>query len=191
MAEDNIMRQFDRGLTGWLTNYARRNHWRVQSFITEEDLVQDGYLLAVKCARRYGTELEQRHFMALVQRSFSNHIADLARDAGRIKEVHASDYAEDVGESEGSVWQKLLGSDSELATLAVTLAEAPKEVVDVLSLLATEAGRAALCTPFRRSRSTGARESSNERLCRLLSVQGYDPEDTDLVETVRNYFQPA
>jgi len=97
----NVDVYFDAGLRGWLKTTAVKEHWRVASWYSVEDLVQDGYVCYCKCRDRYTlavpqpgdrpdgyahqnlftdqpNEKQRKHFMSLVQRAFYNHIYTLS-----------------------------------------------------------------------------------------------------------------
>src|ERR1017187_5465900 len=85
---------YDSGLEGWIKNTAFREHWRLRTWYSMEDLVQDGYICYCKCRNRYTmnppspehqdlntdtpNDAQRKHFMALVQRTFFNHIMTLS-----------------------------------------------------------------------------------------------------------------
>ncbi|MFA5699618.1 MAG: hypothetical protein WC954_07810 [Sphaerochaeta sp.] len=76
----------DEGMKRWIVATAYRNHWRVAAWYDLDDLIQDGYLSYHKCATKYDRLIrkrkpkkeDRRNFMALVKRTFENHIHDLA-----------------------------------------------------------------------------------------------------------------
>lgn len=86
---------FDEILCSWITSYARSQRWRIAGWYSVKDLIQDGYICYCKCRDAYTLgkpdpaathdlhtntpdESQRRHFMALVQRAFKNHIHTLS-----------------------------------------------------------------------------------------------------------------
>jgi hypothetical protein len=85
-------------VVGWIIKHARTNYWRVAGWYELDDLIQDGLLCGYKCLAIYGTpipneagridrprldEINEPHFMSLVQRTFYNHMGQLIRDKRR------------------------------------------------------------------------------------------------------------
>ena len=178
------VREPDKGLKGWMVRYARANMWRVPAYYTLEDLIQDGYVQFYRCCHRYGAT-EPRHFMALFKRCYSNHITDLANERTATK---AETSLSDLGVVDDTAFYERAAGQDDLSAIATLLVGAPKEVVDVLRMFTTDAARA-LREPYdqggRRKRGqVHARETTNERWCRLL---GYDPNEVDLPDLVRSF----
>lgn len=181
----------DQGLERWIKSTAKRNHWRVASWYELEDLIQDGYLCYSKCAARYGrlgrkrnpTKENRRNFMALVKRTYENHIHDLAaeRTAQPEKPISQLHGPDDTAEA----WLERHGSiEQAIADLAMVLKTTPKEIGAFLGVLTNDAFEGIAYVRVKRRRAY-VRETTNEHYCRLL---GLDPKTIDIVEEVRQYF---
>lgn len=192
----------DKAMRGWIFNTARKNYWRVSSWIEFEDLVADGYLCYYKCRNRYTLLTDKadplpedkKRFMGLVQAAFSNHITNLANRRTAVNETALSAcFDEDTSAEQ---LDKLAPPQFEEATLRVLLATAPKEVVALLELLLKD-GRDTV--PYARTRirrvttavgervrlmRRGRRESPNEHYCRRL---GLDYRTVDIISLVRSH----
>lgn len=188
----------------WLTSFARRNLWRVAVWYDIEDLIADGYMVFVQCRNKYWYVTERKHFMALFQRCYFNHITDLAnkhsRDSsGYLAEVQKEDNGTtdgdrrfgqrwrqvqvtneaDTSPDRGDGFDRLVPPDFPVADLSVLLSQAKGPVKAVLELFTTDAGLERL-----RSIPQGAHEHTNRYLCRLL---GLDPKSHNLPELVRSF----
>ena len=87
-------------LQNWIVFKANKELWRMQTWYTLADLIQDGYMCYAKCARRYQPKMpkkpsqgDKKWFMALVQTTFHNHIMTLSATAARTKEDCISQIA--------------------------------------------------------------------------------------------------
>jgi DNA-directed RNA polymerase specialized sigma24 family protein len=178
---DNFL---DDGMRGYIHNKARKEYWRVSSWYGLEDLVQDGYMCYAKCKARYaGTVTEQRHFMALVQTAFHNHIMTLAGRHHLVKESTISQLTPE-GKQEAAVWDAITPPEGESATFRTLLAQAPAEFKQLISLLVKDGVEAYKWVKPEGSRKA-VRQTTNEYLCGLI---GKDPEDEDLVGQLKAYF---
>jgi len=131
----------DDGLRGWLSNTARKEHWRMALWYSLDDLEQDGYLCYMKCVRAYPqisgienpTHGERKWFMALVQTAYRNHIMTLAGKFAIGKEETVPDVAS-TDERGGSL-EELMPPASEVASILLTLKNAPAEIRDAIDKL--------------------------------------------------------
>lgn len=169
--------RLDEGLERWIHKTAAAQFWRVSGGYELEDLVQDGYLYWALCRERYRHVTEKRHFMALFMTSYQNHITNLAN--ARTKRGHVDCAVPDV---EPSVLARMIGVETEGATLATLLEHAPPVLKRAFGLFCTDAGRATLRQEFQRV--NGVRETTNQFLCRLLGV---DPTTVNLPKLMKDY----
>lgn len=178
---------FDEGMEGFIINTARREYWRVAGLCDLDDLIQDGYLCYCKCAKRYGDprnrdvpgEMTKSWMQALVGRAFMNHIFTLARK----KEHGFAQSASEVvlgDETPEELLDRCSPAQEETGSFRVLLAQAPREFLSLLKLLAGD-GKEALSF----QRAGRRRETTNEYYCRLL---GLNPAERDLVGELRAYF---
>lgn len=180
----------DAGLRGFILNTARREYWRVCELCDLSDLVQDGVMLAWKCYQRYvlprtdltGSKGDRRWFQALVKTSFMNHISSLAAKHKGVSVRPAADFAALAEDGDAyDVLEQNAPPAPELGTLAALLAQAPRELLELVRLLAGD-GKEALS--FLRKGRAG-RETTNEYYCRLLNV---NPRERDLLKELREHF---
>lgn len=169
----------DRSARGWLYNTARQHYWRVASWYEFEDLVQDGFMHWARVCQRYphlSSRLQharhRRNLMSLFQRTYMNHLNDLANERRRAPEVVPLDTIADR-------------EACEFAELMQCCQEAPWPMNKVLAILLSDAGAQKLSAAYR-VRRDGTRETFNERLCRIA---GLDPSPLDLPTQLKNYLQ--
>lgn len=178
--------QMDEGARLWLFKTAHKNYWRVAPYYELDDLIQDGFVSYYKTVARYKRRVKNRsHMMRLFQMSYVNHIHDLAKLRTRHNRVIANDLVTGDADPLNALAANCSDDTHQLVVFMAALAKAPTQVKQVLLILTTHQGRMELCKPYR---GKANRETSNERLCRLT---GYDPEKTDLVAAVKNYFAVA
>lgn len=179
----------DAGMRGYIVNTARKEFWRVASYIEIDDLIQDGYLCYAKCAKAYPqlskinnpTNEQKRHFMSLVKTAFANHIHTLASKRTAAPDELLNLTAE---ETETEALDRLLPAEGEIGSFAMLLANAPAEIKQLIQLLTADVQGFTRTKVGRRS----LRETTNEHFCRLLGV---DPNTVNMVERVKSYFSMA
>lgn len=171
----------DKGLRAWIRKIARKNHWRVASYLTVKDLEQIGMEHFCRVLDRYGADLDKPHFVRLFQVTYINAIHDLARAKRRqIDEIPASQLSDHHPDK---TFETLLGAANDIQTLVALFVKAPIEVKAVVSHLLSDAGQALLRnTPF--LWRNGRRETTNQRLCRIL---GLDPTKYDIESLLGDY----
>jgi hypothetical protein len=125
-------------------------------------------------------------FQFIVGRAFHNHIFSLASRHARHVEVNVSALAPaGVETAVDIIWDKVCPPQDEEASLMVKLAEAPKEIKQLLQVLVDDAVDGFRWTRYGRRWSQRRRETTNEYYCRLV---GLDPKQVDLVAQIEQYF---
>jgi hypothetical protein len=188
----------DASARGWMVKQSVRHYWRVEAFMSVDDLLQDGQVHYLRILRRYPEVTDKPAVMALFKRAFINHIHDLSKK----KSKHSVEQVEELAARRRRPGRRVRVqqvfdwehspldpgiSDPEMATFRAFLSKAPKPVQDVIALLTKDDTREALRAQYR-VRNDGTRETVNERLCRLC---GYDPAQFDLAFLVRRYLSIA
>lgn len=189
----------DEGTERWLHATARRNLWRVSAWYDYDDLVQDGYVCFQKCVNHYGRlqrkrrpkKNDRRNFMALVKRTFENHIHDLAtaHNDQRVEKTVSAFISNDIISTEA--WLERHGSVEEaLGDVTTLVRNAPREIKKLIELLASDVR---LHPPYERKKARGKpRETNNEYWCRVLNdldpMLKLDPNKVDIEERCRRYF---
>lgn len=174
------MLAMDEGTKRWILRTAQSNFWRVASHYDLADLIQDGYLHYYRVVNKYPHIESRRHIMGLFQRTYTNHIHNLAKDRTRMPDHLVTAGLDD---DPADVLERLMGDRNVTAgdmSLVEILESAPAPVRAVLELLLHKPE--ALRAPYR-VRANGARETLNERICRRLGV----PYEFDLVTPTRQY----
>lgn len=182
----------DDGARGWLIKTANANFWRVSKWYELDDLIQDGYLCYYKVKSKYPTATDAPHQMALFKVTYINFIHDLATSRTRaVVEVLDTDLG---GQGDDGPEGSILANTIEcplggLAEFAAFASKAPQRVREVLKLFASNDGFPALRSAYRHRRVAGShlvRETTNERLCRIL---GYDSNAVNLIAELRAFLQ--
>lgn len=165
----------DEGANKWLANIVRENHWRVAPWIGIDDLYQDGMVWWWDTVRRYGYRPRSRaHMMSLFKRSFMNYITDLANHRRKYFDIETAISMSHANEEPDA--EPLDASDEGVGAaeiiLQADLANAPEPLRRLLTFASTDAGAKILREyPYRFSTNgSGARETTNERLGRLLGT---------------------
>ena len=166
------MRLMDKSERGYLYKYARKNYWRVASWMDFDDFIQTGCLAYYETRKRYPDAIDPKHIMALYKLVLRTHIENIVRVKSR-----QPDMVEAPGRIENLV------SVSDTIVLSDLLRKAPSPIKEALLLFTDENKRAQLAKPY--SRSKGQRETLNQRICSLL---GLDHKCTDVVGEMRAYF---
>jgi hypothetical protein len=190
----------DAGVRGHIVRVSRENVHRLAGY-DMDDLIQEGYLCYTIVHKRYvgrrptkkpdGTyhrslpprrpdDVARRHFMRLLQRTFNNRIATLARKQSAFKERLLNDLIERP-ELEERAWDQLLPPEEEVASVTGLLRAAPMEIKQLFALMVDEVTR-----PYRRfgKRRHAKRETNNQYYSRLLGL----PRTLDVSALVENYF---
>ena len=161
--------RLDKGMVGWICSTAKKNIWRVPHWYGLDDLIQEGYICYCVCNRKYGHELELRHFMALVKVSYINHIHDIAN-------LKTRNSAELMVPTDSPAFSRV---EPEASTFFTLLKQLPSELQELLTILINDAKEIPMLRDGRN------RENTNQYLCRLI---GIDPTCVNLQAVFREHF---
>jgi len=170
----------DQGALGWMIRTARKNHWRVSAYIDLDDLMQDGYFYWLRIGSRYPDVKDQPLRMRLFQTAFNNHLTNLATRRTRqpnFLPLMVQQLEEEAGRT----------PEHELIELPpTTIAYSDHGICRnlvrrAIEALGSDAGAAAWRAPYDR-RADGTRETTNERLCRIVGV---DPTQINMLAVLR------
>lgn len=199
----------DKGMEGYIKNTAIKEFWRVAHWYDDPaDLIQDGYLCYCKCRVRYVDQLgvlpaenptkeQRRWMMSLVMTTFERYLKYTI--AGKMRgayEIPVSQLVRDGADGPTDPWEGLSPRFSGEAELSLLLHSLPKELQELVVLLAGDGAEVlGFCRdrlqrrwlPSGRVRITRRgrrplRETTNQYYCRLL---GLDPTKNDLVGQLR------
>jgi hypothetical protein len=193
---------YDSGVEGWIKTYSWSNRWRLQNWYDMEELIQDGYLCYLKCRNMYtlgppkpghqdlntdAPNKEQRkHFMALLQRTFSNHVTTIAARYARDKENTLSELA--TGENAFEL-EAVLPPQPEETSALIAVLHAPTEIGEAIVKLVQDGvdGGRYLRSKLRDRQGRvvrvrrALRETTNQRLARVCGG------DAEMPKLVRDY----
>lgn len=160
----------------WIFKFAKKNYWKVAGLIDFDDLIQEGYYAFYYCKRRYG-DIDPPHLMKMLQIAYYQTIVDYAKKRTGLAEYHPED-----NRIEGlDPWERILQDDF-YQEIQLKIAEAPELIRNFLSLFLSDDTLSELQKPYKKERN-GVRETTNERICRLLGI-----EKTDVVSQLKEYF---
>lgn len=154
------MDRMDRGAVGWLHTTVKQNYWRVASWMDYEDLIQDGFYFYCRITEKYPNVTTPSHRMALFKTAFTNHIHDLAKK--RTRDSSLSSRESDLGVSLPTLAEQTEPESPDTSLIIATLPDVLRRLIVVLQT--DERVR----KPYRRRGAV--RETTNERLCRLVGV---------------------
>jgi hypothetical protein len=145
-------------VAGWATRHIRNNLWRVLPFYEFDDLFQEAYYFFEVVQQRYDIE-NDKHFMSLYQRCFTNHIHQLARWKTRRGSLFLTPGQDDETDGGGAEIDRIPDIATELdLEMMGTLNDLPKRLRTLFMLLLTG--------DYKR----GKFESSNHFYCRVLGL---------------------
>lgn len=171
--------KLDRSLIGWIVNTARANYWRVSSWYDLEDLIQDGMECYARCKDRYQYVANQSHFMSLVKKTYINHIHNLAIKKSRELDIPVSNFVLNEIYTLQAL-DEIAGPQPETSTFRVLVGKLPQELKQLLMILIEDARNIPMI-----NRPDRTRETTNEYLCRLISV---NPNQYDIEDMFRRHF---
>lgn len=165
----------DDGMIGFINSFARKNHWRVASWLDLDDLVQDGWMKYYKVRRHPNyaalndktdpTPDDRRQMMALVRTALTHHVHGLA---SRRTATPEDTFASLVMRNDSPRVEDALSATACADGIGVVLASAPRELVELVMIIAGDAVRAAQFVYD----ASGTRETIDQHLLRLRSGDG-------------------
>lgn len=165
--------RYDGPIEGFVVNFIRKNIWRVPSYLTEEDLMQESHLLFWKLKTLYTQVDNPKWFMTLYKTAFSNRINDLSnRKSKSVDECLESDMGEDV-----EIAERHSGGSNE-GYFHVLLDQVPQDVRTALNFLDS-------CHERVYEQLKGDVNLSNSLLC---SWMGLDPKKVNIFAKTKSYF---
>lgn len=154
----------------WSVKYLSRRVWATQPLYDLDDLIQEAWTVWNTCVQHYPNVSDPGHFMTLYMRSVHNLYCTLAR--------RRMDRRERNGVEE-SIFLAAITIDSCMDEMErrLHISEAPELVKRIVGSFSKRR------RVFRRLKS-GARETTNEYLCRIAGHEG----DLDVVSLIQNWW---
>lgn len=174
-------------LEGYVVNYITRNLWRVAATQERDDLMNEAYLIFMRCCERYPDMDTPQHFMALFKRCWSNHFTDLANADTQVRGHEVPMLA--PRDDEGSQIRVLepLGELENAGVLACVVRQAPNEVLLVLQLFLSAPQELVELALSGWEAHSSRKNQGSARINKLLGF----PPSYDSVGAVREYFATA
>lgn len=167
---------FDGPIKGYLVNEMTRNLWRVSATMTEEDFLQEGYLVYMKCAKYY-PDAEPKHFMSLYKTALERRIVDLANLDTRNRTASTTD--------ETGTERDVAGDLENDGYLRVLVKQAPAEVVQVLTLFLNAPSELLQMAMTSWRRDGHLEAGGNRQVAQWLGM----PPTAKPLDAVRDYFE--
>lgn len=177
----------DSRIVGWLVKYANRNYWKVQDFMSLQDLIHEGFDVLYDAIRRYPERKENdpKRFFNTVKLMFTNHIPYLQNRNIRMPEGQLGRIADMCDPAKAEAFTAKLAGADEYEAVRRLVCEAPDLIKPILQAYVEDEGRVIdmLAAPLRRFED-GTRETTNEKMCHIL---GLDSNQYDIPSTIRAY----
>ena len=124
---------FEGPIQGYAANNIQQNLWKVQPLYEREDMMQEAWLVFIRCAGKYPQLDTPQHFMSLFKMAWSRHVIDLAKKASAARRCSSATM---LDREDGSAYQReVVGDFDNDGQLLTILRQAPREVMMVLNLL--------------------------------------------------------
>lgn len=115
-------------IEGYVVNYLTREHWKIARTCPRDDAMQEAYCVFLRVKRKYPKLDAPQHFMALFKTAWYRQFTDLA-NIDTADRITCQMPVNEAGETYDPV-----GECDNDGFLAITIAQAPREVQMVLAL---------------------------------------------------------
>lgn len=125
--------QFKGPIEGYVVNQINRDHWRLRETHDREEMMQEAWVVFLRCAEKYPALDDAAHFMALFKTAWKRRVNTLSSKTTKVraeKPMFDGDFDE--------AWQRPqepIGETDNAGMLRIMVAQAPREVVMVLNLI--------------------------------------------------------
>ncbi|ATI19274.1 hypothetical protein KF4_061 [Vibrio phage vB_VpaS_KF4] len=179
--------KFHGEVEGYVMNWVRNNHWKVNQQLPDvEDVKQEAYLIFLYVADKYPNIDNPRWFMDMFKRTFGCRMIDCSRKQIRHKEHFTeTDVLLSEGEESLSLTEMMVGDLETSAIAEKLMEEADGEVKQVLRTLLNMPAEVFTMVEEAWTSRGKRKVLGNQMLCALL---GKDPNKTDLVKKVEDHF---
>jgi len=170
--------EFKGPVEGWVVNYLKREYWRIERTVPREDVMQEAYVVFLRCKARFPKSAEYdtpQAFMAQFKRAWVNQMNDLSVLDTRDRAF--------VAEPEGQQAERVGSTDND-GMLRIMIQQAPREVTTVLSLFLS-APTELLELALHAWTSSGKNSAGGPK--HLQKLLGFPPE-VDPIKIVEDYF---
>ncbi len=175
--------EFKGPVEGWVVNHLKTNYWRVAKTMQRDDVLQEAYLVFMRCAAKYPIMDTPQHFMALFKTAWINQFTDFANKdtASRVvTEMPRIRVDDDLVEYEPA------GEADNDGYLSVLLSEAPKEVLMVMNLfLSAPQEIVELALASWRGKDRRCKAGGSKRINQMLGL----PPDLDVIKLTEDHFK--
>lgn len=175
--------EFKGPVEGWVVNHLKTNYWRVARTMAREDVLQEAYVVFLRCRRKYPVIDTAQHFMALYKTAWTRQFTDFANEdtASRcvteMPRVRVDDELVEIDpvgdvESDGYLAVLLREAPREVSMVLNLFLSAPQEILDVA--LASWNGKDRRC-----------KAGGSKRINQMLGL----PTDLDVLKMTEDYIK--
>jgi|ERR1019366_4799806 hypothetical protein len=169
---------------GFVTNFLKKNYWRVQSHMEYDDVMQEAYVKFLYLKRKYGALDTPQHFMALYKISWVNDFHELSTLASKHRLEVCEHQLLDEDSDYFNMIESVVGDTNNDGELSVMIEQAPSDVKLVLQLMLTAPVEALEMFSAIWKQQGKKKEFNNTHLCEILGL----PFKTDIVGKINSYF---
>lgn len=173
--------EFKGPIEGWTVNFCKKSMWRVEGSMEWADVMQEAYIVYLRCCSKYPDIDTPQHFMVLYQRAWVNQFTNFANADTKLRALVSENV---LSPAESGASFESVGELMNDGHLALMIKQAPSEVRMVLNLFLsapTEILDLALSDWKQdQRRKTGG----SAKICRMLGL----PADLNVIQMVEEYF---
>lgn len=170
-------------IAGYVINHMNKHYWKVAATMPRDDLLQEAYVVFLRCKRKYPSLDTPQHFMALFKTAWNHQFLDFANEDTASRCLVEMPR---VKTAEGDTMEfELQGDGDNDGALAIAIDQAPSEVKAVLQLfLNAPAELLEIATDSWKGNDKRCKAGGSKRINKLLGL----PEDLDVMQMTRDYF---
>lgn len=175
--------EFKGPIEGWVVNHLRTNYWKVGRTMAREDVLQEAYLVFLRCKQKYPKMDTPQHFMSLFKTSWSRQFINFANADTESRVLTEMPI---IRTEDGDVELDVAGERDNDGYLSVLLSQAPAEVLLVLNLFLQapqELLEIALSSWVGKDRR--CRAGGSKKINQMLGL----PTDLDVMQITEDYFK--
>lgn len=120
-------------IEGWTVNYTHPLFWRVENIMEWKDVLQEAYIVFLRCQAKYPVMDTAQHFMSLYKTAWTRHFIDMTNTATALRQMVPHKY--DLDDGEDMVSAEPVGDTDNDGAVSILVAQAPEEVRRVITLM--------------------------------------------------------
>lgn len=170
-------------IEGWTVNFCKTNYWRVERSMEWADLMQEAYIVFLRCCTKAVDLAGPSHFMALYKTAWFNQFTNFAHADTKLRHIITEGCLSNDDDGPSFEAAGEIMNDGALATM---LRQAPREVLMVLNLfLNAPAEIVETALAGWQGRNLRRKDGGSGHICKLLGLQP----GRDIMGEVEEYFR--